>query len=106
MRILRVIILIYAGLYIIGAILLILRTHSSGNKLIAAYLLINGMIITAGILFERERYSPKISSNEADWVITNEKFKDDSSGKLMGVRYNAKTGERDYVEIETGEKKK
>lgn len=63
-----------------------------------ADLTVGGIFIIAGVLLERGRYKPKVSSKKGEWELTKERFKDDTTGKWMRVRYNRHTGERDYIE--------
>ena len=91
---LRIFLLLCAAAALIGAFVL----ATIGQGLAAAlYLGINGLVIIVGVLFERGRYQPKVSA-DGDWEVTNEKFQDPTTGKWMTVRYNKKTGERDYIE--------
>lgn len=62
----------------------------------AFYLLISGIILTVGILFERWRYSRSATSPTGNWQTTGERFVDPTRGKLVEVLYNPDTGERDY----------
>ena len=97
MRVLRVFLAIYAGLCILGGVALI-RATGGWNLFFAGYLLVNSAAIIAGSLFERSRYKAKVSST-TNWQPTGERFIDPGSGKLIEVRYNPRTGERDYQEI-------
>lgn len=65
------------------------------------YLLVNGIVVVSAVFLERRRYQPRVSSGPDNWVLTSERFIDDVSGKEMVVRYNTKTGERDYIETPT-----
>jgi len=92
----RIGIIVYALLYLVGAYF-VLHKHSSSG-LVAAYLIINGLLILFGTIFEAGRYKPKLQHDKGKWVMTDERFIDDTTGKHMAVRFNPKTGERDYVE--------
>ena len=59
-------------------------------------LVVFGALLIAGSTFERWRYRPRITRNEAGWAPTDEVFFDPISGKRMTVMYNDRTGERDY----------
>jgi hypothetical protein len=72
--------------------------------LVAGYLVINGVILIAGLLFERHRYKPPVDRATGDWQPTGERFIDPASGQVLEVRYNAKTGERDYVPVKEGDR--
>ncbi len=97
MKYLRLILLIYATVCIVGGIYF-LRQPGGGSIVFAGYLLINAMVVAVGVLFEIKRYTSKSKTTEA-WQPTNEKFIDPTTGKLMEVHYNSKTGERSYREV-------
>jgi hypothetical protein len=90
---LRKAILAYGVLAIIGAILLALAGIITGLVL---YLLVNGAVVIAALLFERGRYQPTVSP-DGPWQETAERFVDPTTGQLIKVRYNPQTGARDYV---------
>lgn len=54
-----------------------------------------GALIVLGLFFDRYR---KRIQESGDWEPTGERFVDPATGKLVEVRYNPKTGERDYRE--------
>lgn len=95
MILLRIVLAIYALVYLVGGYLLI-RSDQNGI-VIGAYFIVNGLIILIAAVFERGRYRPH-TKNSDGWVVTNERFIDDTTGKTMEVRYNRQTGERDYAE--------
>ena len=100
MKFLRILLALYSVLYVVGAIYLFQHPQGTVNTFVlVVYLLVNAIVIIAGVLFERGRYEPKTESAEHEWQMTGERFIDNSTGKLMEVRYNPKTGERDYVEV-------
>ncbi|HLW02221.1 MAG TPA: hypothetical protein VKT82_26435 [Ktedonobacterales bacterium] len=70
---------------------------------LALYLAGSGVVLVAGILFERRGYHPRIDRTRGRWQPTGERFVDPTTGKLVEVRYNPETGERDYVESDTPE---
>jgi hypothetical protein len=94
---LRWIIIVYALLYLVGAAVLLAVVHA--GLWAALYLAVNGVVILGAVLFERRRYRPALpgGSQGWEWQDTGERFVDPSSGQVMEVRYNATTGERDYV---------
>jgi hypothetical protein len=93
---LRKAILLYGVLAIAGAIVLALAGVGIG---LVFYLLVNGAVVLAAVLFERGRYHPTVSPG-GSWQETGERFVDPSTGQLMKVRYNPQTGARDYVPVE------
>src|SRR5947209_6429811 len=98
MRFLRIILVIYATMYIIGGVILFQHAKGFSNFLLAGYLLVNSFILIAGTIFERKRYKSN-SLQKTGWQRTGERFIDHTSGKLMEVSYISKTGERDYREV-------
>ncbi|HUX32407.1 MAG TPA: hypothetical protein VMV51_00935 [Gemmatimonadaceae bacterium] len=77
--------LLVAGVYALGA-------HAYGAAL---YLLAAGGASTAGVLFERWRYTPP-PPRIGSWQATGERFLDPGSGKFVQVYFNPDTGERHY----------
>jgi hypothetical protein len=88
------------GLYLLGALLLF---AAFGAVIPGIYLLVGGAVLVGGIVFERSRYRPRIDRERGDWQATGERFVDPSSGRLVDVRYNPATGQRDYVDAEAGD---
>lgn len=54
-----------------------------------------GALVVVGLFFDR--YRKAVRSN-AHWEKTGERFRDPVSGRMVEVRYNPSTGERDYRE--------
>ena len=65
--------------------------------LLSGYLTVNGLLVVAGLIVERSRYRP--AGGEGLWETTGERFVDPSSGHLIEVRYNARTGRRRYDDL-------
>jgi hypothetical protein len=63
---------------------------------VVLYLVVNGAVVLLALLFERGRYRPT-GSQPGPWQETEERFVDPSTGQLMMVRYNPRTGARQYV---------
>lgn len=62
------------------------------------WLLLNGLVLSAGIAWERWRYrKPETAAPGAGWTRTGERFVDPESGRLTEVHYHAASGERRYV---------
>jgi hypothetical protein len=99
-KVLRVILIVYALAYVGGALMIFLSGKGGWSLGLGAYLTLNALVIIAATLFERGRYRPKTRTDAPGWKSTGERFRDDSSGKLMEVRYNSQTGQRDYVEVD------
>lgn len=69
---------------------------------LAVYLLLNGVVVLAAILFERSRYRPTLDPS-ARPERTGERFIDPVSKRLMEVRYDPRTGKREYVDVGPGD---
>jgi hypothetical protein len=93
---LRKAIFAYGVLAIIVGILLLAAGIGAS---VVVYVLIQGVVVIAALLFERGRYRPTTTPS-VSWQDTEERFVDPSTGKLMKVRYNPQTGARDYVPID------
>lgn len=55
-------------------------------------------VLAIAILFERRYHPATTKPDDAEWVVTDEQFVDDVSGKLIKVWYNPRTGERRYID--------
>ena len=63
-------------------------------------LLMFGVLLTLGTVFERWRYKRPKTAATAKGTPTDEKFIDPETGALMQVWYDATTGERSYVRVD------
>jgi hypothetical protein len=81
----------------VGAYLLSIRVA----LVLAIYLVVGGVVLAGSIVLERRGYRPRVDRARGSWQRTGERFVDPSSGRLMEVRYNPDTGERDYVDVNT-----
>jgi hypothetical protein len=59
--------------------------------------LVMGLIVLIGTLFERWRYRHIEEPPKGDWQRTEEQFIDPSSGDPVEVMFDPRTGERRYV---------
>jgi hypothetical protein len=66
---------------------------------LAIYLVVGGAVLAGSIVLERKGYQPRVDHARGRWQRTGERFVDPSSGRLVEVRYNPDTGERDYVDV-------
>ena len=56
------------------------------------------LVLVVGLMIERWRYKPLAEhSPGADWTVTDERFVDPETGKLVTVYYHPSSGERRYV---------
>ncbi len=63
-------------------------------------LTLGAAVVLAGLLFEAGRYQSRHAERPGrQWQLTDEKFIDPASGHLMQVRFDPKTGERDYLDL-------
>ena len=81
----------------VGAYLLALHVA----LVLAIYLVVGGVVLAGSIVLERRGYRPRVDRARGRWQLTGERFVDPSSGRLMEVRYNPDTGEREYVDVNT-----
>lgn len=92
---LRRVLIVYGVLcLIVAAILFALHITTA----LVIYLVINGLLITGGILFERSGYRSLVNRTRGIWQPTGERFNDPTTGQVIEVYYNPQTGERDYRE--------
>jgi hypothetical protein len=91
--ILRNFVIIGAGLFALLALTVFVRAPEAWPMLVMAVLLIIGTV------FERVNYrGSEAHRGQGQWQITEERFLDEASGRLVTVWFNATTGERRYVE--------
>ena len=90
---LRWVLIAYGVLCLIVAVILLVAHVTTA---LVIYLVINGLLITGGILFERSGYRPRANRTRGNWQPTGERFNDPTSGQVVEVYYNPQTGERDY----------
>ena len=82
------------GLFAAGAALLAM----AGCGVAAAWLAVWALVLVAGLLVERWRYKPLTQSRPGpDWLITDERFVDPETGRLVTVYFHPATGERRYI---------
>jgi hypothetical protein len=89
-------------LIVIGVILLITAGVflALGLYPFLPHLLILGLMLSAGIVWERWQYKkPSTTGPEPGWQSTGERFVDPQSGKTVEVYFDAKSGESHYVEV-------
>ena len=92
---LRWVLIVYGVVCLIVAVILLVAHVTTA---LVIYLVINGLLITGGILFERSGYRPQANRTRGNWQPTGERFNDPTSGQVVEVYYNPQTGERDYRE--------
>lgn len=85
----------------LGALLLVsaIIAASFGYWRAFPYLLLQGLVLTAGIAWERWRYKPDADQADPHWTDTGERFTDPGSGALIGVYSDSEHGERHYVKL-------
>jgi hypothetical protein len=94
---LRTAVLTLGVLYLVGAIVLFVK--SPGALILGGYLVIVGAVLIGSIVFERQRYRPRRKSAQGASEPTGERFIDPTSGRLMDVRFDPSTGAREYVDV-------
>jgi hypothetical protein len=89
-------ILLVIGLIALGLAVITALAH--GPFPLVTWLTLIGAALVGGILLERGRYKPaERQPPGGDWVATDERFVDPSSGEPVTVFYRPSTGERRYV---------
>jgi hypothetical protein len=91
---LRTIVGVIGGAFAAGALLLAaLRCFPA-----AGVLAVWAAIFVIGLAIERWRYKPLSSARPGpDWQVTDERFVDPETGKVVTVYYHPPTGERRYI---------
>ncbi len=92
---LRAIVALFGLCLIAGGIVMLLAAGAGGASVVPMFM---GALIVIGTIFEARRYRAKSSAPASAWQQTGERFVDPTSGKLLEVRYNPETGEREYVD--------
>ena len=96
MGIVRVVLLVIAGLLIAGGIALVMLVVIPAGIALIGW----GVLLLIGLLIERWRYKPLSGRNPGpDWTATGERFIDPETGKLVAVYFHPRTGERRYVAL-------
>jgi membrane protein implicated in regulation of membrane protease activity len=93
---LRRFLIVFGVLVLIVAVVLYFVTQAP--LIVVVELALAGVVLACGIVFERRGYRPKVDRTRGRWQLTGERFVDPTTGKMMEVRFNPETGERDYVE--------
>jgi hypothetical protein len=75
-----------------GLLLVTRGVHMPGWQL-----LVVGLVVLLGTLFERWRYHQSETPADGPWQKTSERFIDPATGEPMDVLFNPRTGERRYV---------
>jgi hypothetical protein len=87
-----VVIALGVGLTCVGIVLVACRVAVPGWQV-----LIFGVILLIGTLFERWRYRRVGAPPPGNWQRTDERFIDPSTGEAVEVVFDPRTGERRYV---------
>jgi len=89
------------ALFVIGVLLLaasLFAALAGGPIILVIWLGILGLVLAAGVAFERGRYKAAGDGRAGpDWQATGERFVDPTSGETVAVFYRPATGERRYV---------
>ena len=94
----RVLVIVGIMLLIAAAVLLAL-----GKYMFLPHLLVLGLMLTAGIVWERWQYKkPSSGLPDPSWQATGERFVDPQSGKTVEVYFDSRSGESHYVEVGDG----
>jgi hypothetical protein len=98
---LRIVLIAIGILLVIGGIV---TMNASGYGVGAAVqFFIGGGFLLFVLLVEARRYGANKKPTPGPWEATGERFIDPSTGKLTEVRYNPQTGDREYVQGDSGD---
>jgi len=90
----RTIALIIGGLFAAGALVLAVLCVFPAAIMLAIW----AMIFLIGLLIERWRYKPLVGRSPGpDWQMTDERFVDPETGKVVTVYFHPAIGERRYI---------
>lgn len=81
-----------AAALITGAVL-----TGAGLRVPGLYLLGTGAAVFLGTVFERWRYRTAQHLDGEPWRLTGERFEDPTTGELLEVYFNPRTGQRRYL---------
>jgi hypothetical protein len=96
MGVVRVVLLVIAGLLITGGITLVMLVVIPAGIALIGW----GVLLLIGLLIERWRYKLLGERRPGpDWTATGERFIDPETGKLVAVYYRPRSGERRYVAL-------
>lgn len=87
-----IVITVAAILMCVGIALLAFGVRMPGWQL-----LVIGLLVLVGTLFERWRYRGVIERPAGEWQKTTERFLDPATGEPIEVLFNPHTGERRYI---------
>lgn len=93
--VLRLTLVLVSALVVIAAIAALVAGVGPGTVALV-WLGIEAAIVLLALVGERGRYRPRPTGT--DWIRTSERFQDPVTGRWTVVEYDAKTGERRYVE--------
>ena len=88
----NVVIAVSAILTCVGIVLIACGVYAGWQVLLF------GVIVLVGTLFERWRYRPIEAPSNGHWQRTDEQFIDPSTGEPVEVMFDPSTGERLYVD--------
>ena len=90
-------VLVVLGLLLLGAAGYMVAQH---RYMFLPQLLILGLMLTVGIVWERWQYKPPQSGRpDPHWQATGERFVDPQSGKTLEVYFDPRNGESHYLEV-------
>lgn len=85
-------------LFLVGCTMVGTGIRHIGTGLPVFPLIVFGLMLVIGVLFERGRYRTSATASDPDEEPTGEVFDDPTTGTRVTVLYNKRTGARRYVE--------
>ena len=90
----RAVLLPIAGLFVAGGVAMAMLGAVPAAVGLAGW----GLILLIGVAIERWRYKPLAERSPGpDWTVTDERFVDPETGKMVTVYYHPGSGQRRYV---------
>lgn len=93
MGLLRSVLLVVASAMVLAGVGLLIAVPKGPG----VALLVFGMVLLLGTVFERWRYRPPAAPAGAQWQRTGERFEDPKTGRIVEVLYDPRSGQRRYA---------
>jgi hypothetical protein len=92
-------VLVVVGLLLLAAAAYMVALH---RYLFLPHLIVLGLMLTAGIVWERWQYKKPLTRPASHWQATGERFVDPKTGRTLEVYFDPGTGESHYVDAGPG----
>jgi hypothetical protein len=87
-------------LIVLGLLLLVAAGYlvAQHQYIFLPHVLILGLMLTAGIVWERWQYKKPLTRPDPRWQPTGERFVDPQSGRTLAVYFDPTSGDSHYVD--------